>query len=67
MPSPITSNPLSITVEINPTTPGTGVIGFVCESQDFYFLVSRSDAVQLRDRLIDALQKAPQHAFRESS
>jgi hypothetical protein len=59
MPPPITSKLLTTTVEIKPTTPGTGVIGFLCESQDFYFLVSRIDVVQLRDRLTEALEKAP--------
>jgi hypothetical protein len=65
--NPITSSPQAITVEIAPTTPGTGVIGFLCEMQDFYFLLSRADVELLRDRLADALAKAPLRASQASS
>jgi hypothetical protein len=62
-----TFKPLTTMVSIDPKTPRSGHIDFVCEADSFVFLLSRAEIERLQERISAALAKAPSRVRSRSS
>jgi hypothetical protein len=54
-----TFTPLVALVHVNPKTPLSGVLEFVCGDDTVSFVMSRSEIEVLQETISDALSKAP--------
>jgi hypothetical protein len=62
-----TFRPLAALVHVNPKTPLSGVLEFVCGDDTVSFMMSRSEIEVLQETISDALSKAPTRTRPRSS
>jgi hypothetical protein len=62
-----TFKPLTTLAVIDPKTPRSGHVDFVCEVDTFVFVMSRPEIERLQGQISDALAKAPSRVRSRSS